>query len=95
MDLTMNSNLIEQVADPISAWFQYGIVGAVFASVLGTITVPLIKSLITQNQQAIDLLRQSVENNTHAVEELRSVRSENHEAFTEILHKIDLLIDKR
>lgn len=89
----MTPILLEQ-SDPLLNWTQYGIVGGVFAAVLGTITVPLIKSLISQNQQAIDLLRQSVENNTHAVEELRSVRSENQISFSEVAHKLDLLIAK-
>lgn len=57
--------MIDALADHGLA--QYGILGAVFAAVFAGMTIPMLRALISQNAQAIELLRKAVETNTAAV----------------------------
>lgn len=84
----------DPAADPMSSLTQYGVVGAVFGVVFATIVLPIVRAMIQQNAQSLDLLKRAVDTNTEAVASFRTLAAET-ENVTEALLRIETKIDSR
>lgn len=83
---------ITETVDPLTALAQYGIVGTVFAVVIGLITIPLLRSMMAQNRDALELLRQAVATNTKAVESFQRLESAHSITSAQVNGKLDQLL---
>lgn len=70
---------------------EYGLAGAVIAAGLLLVVGPIVKALIAQQQEALELLRRSVDANTRAVESFHAFEvreNETHKRLVETQQQI-------
>jgi hypothetical protein len=74
--------------------FQYGIAGAVIASVFVLVITPLLRHLLAINRQSVELLRKSVEANTVAVRAFQRFEAEEHEVHSLLIETQERIINR-
>ncbi len=57
----MIAALIAVAETPSDPLVQYGVLGAVFAAVLGGIVVPIVNAMLKQNAEALTITREAVQ----------------------------------
>ena len=73
----MEDLALDQQADTISHFAQFGIVGAILAALFGLVIVPLIRALLAQNNRLLDQYQKASDQNETVIELLRkSVESQ-------------------